>query len=88
MLEAHQAGYLLEFLGLDAAAISGADHRSHAGSSHTIDGNPLFFKNLEDADVSQAAGEPAAEGNPDSRRPGGGRLGCCCRGRLSSLAKA
>ena len=66
-LEANSAGYLFQFSGGNPTAIRCADQRAHARAGHKIDGNLFFFQNLQDADMSDTAGEPAAQCDSDSR---------------------
>src|SRR5438270_752555 len=45
-----------------------AGYRANAGPSDEIGNYAFFFKDLEDAHVSEAAGETAAESQPDATR--------------------
>src|SRR5260370_23207587 len=66
VLKAHQHGDLFHLFGAQSAAVCGADHRTDTGSSDVINGNALLLKDLEHADVRHAAGESAAQGQPNA----------------------
>lgn len=50
-----------------AGTVSGADERADTRARDHIDGNARFAKNPQDADVRDAAGESAGEGQADAR---------------------
>jgi hypothetical protein len=68
ILETHLSGDRGQFLGADAAGVSSANHRTNTGASQKIDGDMLFFKNFEHADMGQAAGKSSAQSQPDLGR--------------------
>jgi hypothetical protein len=56
-------------LGLGLQRISGADDSPDAGAGYDVDADLAGFQNFQHADVSQAAGTPAAESQTDSQLP-------------------
>ena len=60
IFESNQRCNLFQFLGGDAAGIGCPDHRSYASAGYEIDGDVLFFQDLEHADVGQATGKSSA----------------------------
>src|SRR5580704_15297533 len=48
-----------------AAAIAGANQRSHACAGHGMNWNVFFFEDFQDADVSDAASETSAQRKAD-----------------------
>ena len=44
-----------------ASAPAGSDVGSHAGASHAIDGDPVFFQDLDHADVGQSTSSAGRE---------------------------
>src|SRR5579871_5399798 len=59
--EAARSRDTLEFLDRHATAVDRADERSNAGSSNDTDGNALFFEDLQNSNVSNAAGEASTK---------------------------
>ena len=49
---------------VSAAAVGSTDERTDTGASHQAHRNIFFFKNFEDTDMRDAAGETAAQRQP------------------------
>jgi len=65
MLEANQKSDFGKLACRDTAAIGGTDDGADTGSGDEVDGNALFFEDLESAYVGDATGEASAEGETD-----------------------
>ena len=50
-----------ELVGLQASGPKGADVGTHAAAGEASDGNAIFLKDLNDADVGEAAGTATGE---------------------------
>ncbi len=75
VLEAHPGCNLFQLRDSDTAAVGRADQRAHTGAGDQAYRNIFFFEDFEDADVGDAAGKAAAQGQSNAgrwrrRRPG------------------
>src|SRR2546422_4965852 len=66
VFEAHPGGDLLQFRYGNPAAVSRANERAHTSAGDKTDGNVFFFENFEYANMGEAAGKAAAQGQTDA----------------------
>jgi hypothetical protein len=64
----------LELIRGFAGGVEAADEAAHAGAGEVVDGDVVFFKPFEDADVGFAERAAAFEGDADFGAGGGRRL--------------